>query len=185
MYEEPKLLVSDEEQAAFDKLALFFEANLSLVWGSYVTVEDWCLMAWHGSPPDNNVEGILEAVTKLLGIQVTVVELREFLRYDASKSVTEQWEKDTTVGAFAVWILDRCKLASMEPLQICGQTCRTAGIYLGMEELVRRTKQGTTHIGPSSKLLDVFKLDELGDFWLATRIACGCRMPAFRSFQNV
>lgn len=181
MYDKDvELTVTDNERAAFKKLRFFFSANYSLTWNPEVSVEDWVLMTFHGDTPDDECEAIQAILKRHLALEVDYEPLSDFLNYDATKPVLEHWNEPISVGAFAVWILQRYELVSIEPVNICGRTCAAGGVFLALEQLARRQNPEADQIGPSTRLLDVMKLEELMSFWTAASVTANQRLPGFR-----
>lgn len=82
-----------------------------------------------------------------------------------------------TFRALAAFIAERLPAISCAPVTILGRTCRAAGVFVGIEQLIAAFRSGRRSFGPSTPLRRVLSADEAIHVQRALFWSSGGRYP--------
>ncbi len=92
-----------------------------------------------------------------------------------------RWQKEVapqlTFRALAAFIAERLPAISCEPVTVLGRSCRAAGVFVGIEQLVGAFRSGRRSFGPSTPLRRVLSADEAIHLQRALFWSSGGRYP--------
>jgi hypothetical protein len=99
----------------------------------------------------------------------------------------EQWERRVaprlTFRVLADFIAARAPIAtSFEPIILFGRPCAPAGIFLGLQQVACSATSKSLHTGPSTRIIDVLRGDELDRFWRQVRWMTEHSIPKLPAF---
>lgn len=150
-------------------------------------IDEW--LKTEGLFDDIDFSDVLFRIEKDLGVQISLAEFSEHF-HTGCESV-KVWKRDYarhfTFGRFAELIagknpdsarFDRALTpVSFTPALIAGQTCASAGAFLGIQQLAANIEPQTERFAPSSRIAGFLKGRSRNRFWRSLRVQTGGSVP--------
>lgn len=113
-----------------------------------------------------------DRVERFFGFKCGLDEWKKF--FEAGAASEQEGEQNIsrcwTFGALAEFIADRAPVAaSFDPLPMLGAPCKSAGVFLGIQQVARKAGRTTRTFGPSSRITEMLRGKNLDRFWMQLR----------------
>lgn len=93
--------------------------------------------------------------------------------FDHSISSHEEWEnlvgQHLTFGVLAQFIAERTPLVSFRPVTVMDRECLPAGVFYGIQDVIKSFTEDSKRFAPSTKIIDVIHGKSLEKFWTQLR----------------
>lgn len=112
------------------------------------------------------------------GLRASIIDFHSF--FGGGADGKDEWEATVkprlTFGAICDWLSARMPMPDYAPIEICGLSCRRAGAYLAIQEVV--LAEGIKpKFGPSTQVRRVLRGSRLWRVWGQLRLHSGLRLP--------
>lgn len=139
---------------------------------------------WYHEFDDDDFEFIdfFLALSYYFRFRCTPEEWSEYFHLDLAdyRDDKEDWERlvapGLTFGALARFISERAPGVSFESVSVIDRECRPAGVFYGIQRVVKNTIEDAhwfpppeKSITPSTKIIDVIRGYQLDEFWVQLR----------------
>lgn len=127
-------------------------------------------------------------LAKYFGFECSVDEWKKELGIQEPIRCLEEWEREIaphfTFGALVRFIEKRATAVLLQPVVVIDRECRPAGVFYGIQQIIKDIYDESSYFGPSTKIIDVLRGYTLETFWDQLDWMTENRIPKLSSFWS-
>lgn len=124
---------------------------------------------------------IIDGLECLFGFSCSEEEWVSYFNLSPENVSLEEWEQIFAPGftfrRLTQFIQEKASLIALEPITLLGKPCLTAGIFRGLEQLIRQISPNTKKFAPSTPIHECLKGTRLRTFWNRLRWIVEDQLP--------
>lgn len=144
---------------------------------------------------DDDLDEVISALpdlfsdlAKYFGFECSIEEWKKELGIQEPIRCLEEWEREIaphfTFAALVRFIEKRATAVLFQPVVVIDKECRPAGVFYGIQQIIKDVFDESSYFGPSTKIIDVLRGYELEDFWSRLNWMTEYRIPQLSFFWS-